>query len=111
VIDSLLGLDRSDTYTCQNFARDVWKAITGDDISERAEQLMGLRILKSEVRRFERLVRPEVPCFVLCTQFGHDPHIGVLIERDRVLHLGTKIPQVVSLLSFRSKFTDTRYYR
>lgn len=111
MIDRLLDRTRSSDYTCQHFAREVWLALTNEDIMVRAERLMNGRLSKSEVRRFERLDRPRPPCFVVCTQFNHDPHVGVLLKRDCVIHLGKHIPQIVSLTYFVGAYNDTRFYR
>jgi hypothetical protein len=103
-----------DVYTCQNFARDVWLELTGEDLSERLAGLLGSKssrkVRLSHVKAFTRLAHPISPCLIMFTQFNRDPHIGVFYQ-GRVLHLNLNGPEYLPIQLAGRGFTDRRFYQ
>lgn len=91
-------------YTCWNLACEVWRHLTGQDISG-ALQSISLREAGA-LKRFTRLPQPASPCICLFQGAGHRTHCGVFVD-GRVLHLAREgvhhMPiSTVMLFGFRS---------
>lgn len=100
----------SDEYTCLHFTRDVWKEITGEDLSKRLGQTLDGEVKPGVFKNFEILEEPKSPCLVYMLQLNSDPHIGVYIE-DGMLHLAKTGPEHFSLNLAGRGFTAFRFYR
>lgn len=107
-----------DAYNCLHFARDVWLALTGDDIETRLRALRETfgerRARHTDMAQFERLDAVTDPCLVVfrrATAIG-EMHIGVFL-RGKVLHLtesGAHHERLdLALQGFNPK--AVRYYR
>lgn len=100
-------------YNCLHFARDVWLDLTGVDIGDSLNGLMGnpedREPSKSHFKRFQRLASPITPCLAMMVRPQNAPHIGVFLN-DRILHISPngvtfQHPEVASF-----GFTSVRYY-
>src|SRR5579862_2384945 len=108
-VDPFLDRVPSRYYNCLDFAREVWLAMTGEDITERMTRLIGdfsqRRATHSGMKGFTRLDGPVDPCFVVMQCRGVDPHIGIF-HKNRILHLAQRgaefQPLQVVKLMFRS---------
>lgn len=104
---------RKSDYICSHFTRDLWLALTGEDISSKLQGLFDSKDLQPNIhnfRSFKRLCVPEDPCLVLMLQLGRDPHIGVHVK-GRLFHLGPRVPEFMPLELGTRGFTTVRYYK
>lgn len=78
-VDRYLGktYDRR-TYNCVDFARDVWRDATGEDLGDIYPPTPHAR------GKLKRIAAPQDPCLVLMR--STEAHLGVYL-RGRVLHL------------------------
>jgi hypothetical protein len=101
-------------YTCMEFSREVWLALTGEDMGERLVTVLRREFHVGEVlrafKRFKRLQKPVSPCLVYMTQLGHDPHMGVYIDGS-LLHLTMRGPEYLPLEIAARGFTHFRFYQ
>jgi hypothetical protein len=113
-INDFLCRYRTDEYGCQHFARDVWLALCGQDLSTRLAGLLApigqRRPRLAHWRAFERLAGPADPSLVYMAQHGRDPHLGVFL-RGGLLHLADYAPAFVPLESVTIEYSDVRFYR
>lgn len=77
-------------YNCGHFAADVWKDITGIDISEAISGLVmptgkGRAIL-ANLRAFKRLTGPISPCIAMLSPPRGQAHVGIYL-RGKILHI------------------------
>jgi len=81
------------SYNCARFAADVWRDLTGQDLSKELAGTMAGRgeakAAVSDMRRFKRLPAPVDPCLVLFQFHRESPHVGVF-TRGKVLHITAK---------------------
>lgn len=103
-IDNLLDRTWSKNYTCNEFACDVWKQITGLDLAD--------RLLKSLAGNgdFQKLDTPQSPCIVYFTNNNQTPtHVGVFFD-NKVLHLTMRGVQYMPLEIISVGFKEVRFY-
>lgn len=78
------------SYNCAHFVCEVWKHITGEDLSAKLTGFLKApedrRAVLSDLRSFKRLQAPESPCVALMQRRGSAPHVGIFL-RGRVLHI------------------------
>lgn len=78
------------TYNCAHLVCEVWKDLTGDDISVALRGFLNGRgegrAVLSDLRKFKRLTAPQSPCIVLFHANRQAPHVGIFL-RGRVLHI------------------------
>ncbi len=70
-------------YNCAHFVCDVWRALTGRDITEIMQGfLLPARTARQSLRRDLKILRlPESPCIALMTSSVADPHVGIYLNR------------------------------
>lgn len=77
-------------YNCAHFVCEVWKDLTGQDISGSMSGFLvpmkERHALPTLRRYFERLEGPRSPCIVLMQRPRYAPHVGIYL-RGRVLHI------------------------
>lgn len=76
-------------YNCLHFTRDVWKAQTNVDITDKLSSLLNpdtRTIRKGNLESFTRLDAPVDPCLVLMRRRKAAPHVGVFV-RGKVIHI------------------------
>jgi hypothetical protein len=108
-----LACTRRKGYNCVDFACDVWKYLTGEDVKARySRSLLALKRRKkvADIEGFKSLELPLSPCVVLMQRPKHDPHVGIFYE-GRILHLADRgaqfeLPEVATV-----GFQVVRYYR
>jgi len=114
-LDSLMGkVYDKNKYNCAHFTIDVWKVITGEDITEAFKGLLEpLKYNKATMslrEGFKRLKEPVNPCIVLMNRKGSTPHVGVWYN-GKVLHLTESgaiyAPLDVAMLGFKQR----RFYK
>lgn len=113
-IDSFLDRIPSKTYNCLDFTREVWSALTGEDITDRLHRLVGAfadrKLTAQGMKGFTRLETPISPCLVVMQRKGFDPHLGIFLDR-RVLHLHSRGVEFQPLVVARAYFKTVKYYR
>ena len=103
-IDNLLDRTWSRDYTCNEFACEAWKQITGKDLSKRI-----YKALNSE-DCFKRIDEPISPCIVFFKNSEKSStHVG-LFYCDKLLHLTPRGVQFVPLEVIAMHFREVRYY-
>lgn len=116
IVDQFLNRKYDEnTYNCLHFTREVWLALTGEDIGTKLHGLLGQasdrRLMISHFRAFERLTHPIPPCIMYMTQLDKDPHIGVVLA-DGLLHIRRTGPEFFPIpLASRGATPPFRYYR
>lgn len=103
-------------YNCVHFTCDIWKILTGDDISELLQIFvpnvgMTDSFYKNPKRRFfKRVGQPQSPCLVLITDQIANPHIGVYFNGG-VIHIGSRIGvKFDRLKDITCNFSRVRFY-
>lgn len=113
-IDGFFDRRQTRTYNCLDFVREVWLAMTGEDVTEKLTRLTGAfgqrRATVSGVKGFKRLEAPQGPCFVVMQRKGLDPHVGIYLE-DRVFHLHARGVEFQPISVAKEYFNVIRYYR
>lgn len=101
-------------YNCLHFARDVWRDISGVDITDYLLPLFRPETKKpalSHFKHFRRLSRMEDPCLVLLTKPKlSTAHIGIFL-RGRILHIQAAGVQYQPLDVVQLGFKTVRFYR
>lgn len=101
-------------YDCLDMAGDVWFDLTGEDLRDRLQSLMGRgkspEVSREHVRAFTRLDAPQDPCLVLMRRPRSPPHAGVYV-RGRVLHLHPGGAEYQPVDVAARCFTSVRFYR
>lgn len=102
------------TYNCLHFACDVWRDMTGVDITEQLLKFhapVTERKARRDVRRqFVEIDRPEDPCIVVFKGAAVVPHVGIYL-RGRVLHIyqgGVEFQPVEVVMRW---FKSVRFYQ
>lgn len=94
-------------YNCVHFARDVWLDLTGEDIEQYVNHLLGKPALTTRFG-FKRVRRPTGLAFVWLRGWS-ESHAGIFID-GKILHLskGGALYQRIedALIGFR----EARYY-
>lgn len=78
-------------YNCFDFAREVWREATGEDLGDRVPDAIN-RYRQAVERNAEtrfRLAEPESPCLIVFPARRATPHIGVYYG-GKVLHYQDK---------------------
>lgn len=113
-IDQFFNRTRTKTYNCLDFVREVWLAMTGEDITDRLVRLQGAfserKATHTGMKGFTRLETPVSPCFVVMQCRGFEPHVGIYLDR-RIFHLGGRGVEYQPLEVARVYFRQIRYYR
>jgi hypothetical protein len=113
-IDTFLDRVPTGSYNCLDFVREVWLAMTGEDVTQRLTRLTGVfrqrRATITGVRGFRRLEQPVSPCFVVMQRRGFDPHVGIYLDR-RVLHLHPRGAEFQPLCVAQAYFKTIRFYQ
>lgn len=112
-VDGYLGrrYDRTE-YNCLHFARDVWRDLTGVDITTRLEGLLSPQNrhpTRRHLRNFQLLQAPRDPCLVLMVRHRAAPHLGVYL-RGRVLHIHDLGVEFLPVDVASRGFQNVRYY-
>ena len=103
-IDNLLDRTWTREYTCNEFACEAWKQITGKDLSKRIEKFLNGK------GRFKRLDKPISPCLVFFkNNEKSSTHVG-LFYVDKLLHLTPRGVQFVPLELVAMHFREVRFY-
>jgi len=109
-------LDRNyneQSYNCLHFSREVWIALTGNDISEALQGLLGRvsqrGISKHTLNAFTRFECPQEPCIVLMQRPRTSPHMGVYL-RGKVLHITHQGVEFMPLDLAMRGFKSVRFY-
>ncbi len=104
-IDNLLDRIWSKDYTCNEFACEAWKQITGKDLGKRIENS-----LKGK-GRFKKLSEPISPCLVFFKNSDRSStHVG-LFYCDKLLHLTPRGVQFIPLEMVVMHFKEVRFYK
>jgi hypothetical protein len=113
-IDCFLDRVPTKRYNCLDFAREVWRYLTGEDITDALQLLQGdferRRVTKYGMRRFRRLERPETPCFVVLKHPYSVPHVGIYLDA-KVLHLNATHVDYQPLRVVMLGFQTVRFYK
>ena len=83
-------------YNCGHFVTEVWKEVTGEDITDLCSDFISTGFAKTR-RKLERLPRPKNPCLIVMAADHLPPHVGVFIE-NKVIHLQESGPISQSLI-------------
>ncbi|WP_198077797.1 hypothetical protein [Acinetobacter calcoaceticus] len=103
-INHLLSRIWKEDYTCNEFACEAWKDITGEDLTLRLN-----RFLNGE-GEFKSLDEPISPCIVFFTNGQKSStHVGLFFE-DKLLHLSLRGAQFIPLEVVSMHFRETRFY-
>lgn len=88
-IDQFFGVkyDKK-SYNCYHFSCDVWRHLTGEDLSQIIDDQMQTTgiLYRRYVRQFRELVKPVSPCLVIMQNPHEITHMGIFYN-GRVLHL------------------------
>lgn len=99
-------------YNCLHFARDVWLAHTGVDITVALNNVFDPRNrtnLRKTMEYFYRISEPIDPCLVLMHRHRLTSHIGVYL-RGKVIHLSELGVEFLPLHIINLGFPILRYY-
>lgn len=112
-IDNFLDRMPGPAYNCLDFVREVWKYLTGEDVTDKLTGLIGdfdkRKANLSGVKAFKRLQQPVDPCFVVMQRFKYVPHCGIYLD-GRILHLKDNGVEFQPLIVAQSYFQIVRYY-
>ena len=104
-LEHLLSKEWSKTYTCNEFACDVWQAITGENLKQRLDNFL------NGEGDFELLTEPISPCIAYYKwNEKASTHVGVFFN-GRVWHLGLHSAQNVLPEMIEIGFRTVEYYR
>ncbi|MDQ8951935.1 hypothetical protein RFH42_03070 [Acinetobacter rudis] len=104
-IDNLLDRTWSNEYTCNEFAIEAWKQITGENIDLRSFETANGK------QSFEILNKPISPCIVYMTNNNRSStHVG-LFYCDKLLHLTPCGVQFIPLEMVKNHFREVRFYK
>ena len=100
-------------YNCAHFVCDVWKDITGQDISISLQAVLtgpGARKLHTQALKAFEAVAVPLPLALVLFQAGRNaPHVGIWLD-GRVLHITDKGVSCVRLESLEGSFNKMRFY-
>jgi hypothetical protein len=115
-IDPLLNRTPTAAYNCLGFVAEAWEHLGGGlDVMERLQALnAGIHaedghVVLSTVRGFQKLVKPESPCFVVMQRSKIQPHIGIFYN-GRVLHMKENGVEYQPLPVVQRYFTKIGFY-
>ena len=101
------------TYHCVHFAVDVWKKVTGNDLSKQFAPLM--KPLTSAIAvttvwdGFTEVYSPSSPCVVLMRSAVRDPHMGVYSD-GRILHIRQTGPHSAVIPQLELEYPHMRFF-
>jgi hypothetical protein len=102
-----------ETYHCVHFVVDVWKELTGVDLSEQFRPILEAPESRSATSTvwsgFREVQAPEEPCLVLLRAQGRQPHLGIYVDGG-VLHLREKGAMRQQLLQLRFEYPEARFF-
>ena len=104
-LEHFLSKEWSKDYTCNEFACDVWQAITGENLKQRLDDFL------NGTGEFERLDEPISPCLAYYKWNDQaSTHVGVFFN-GRVWHLGLRGAQNANPQIVKIGFKTVEYYR
>lgn len=79
------------TYNCAHFVCEVWKDLTGEDITHKLTGMMTVkneRVVDPKLRfKFKKLDgKPNQPCLIVMHRRRIGSHVGIYLN-DKVLHI------------------------
>ena len=76
-------------YNCSHFVAEVWKDLTGENISELCQSFVKQDpdFCKTKLRARKRLRQPETPSVCFMQAHNLAPHAGVYMD-GKILHIG-----------------------
>lgn len=100
-------------YNCFDFAREVWKSLTGKDLgpqtpSVRSVDTYTIQAL-SVADTLQRHSEPVDPCIVLMLRKRLEPHIGIYY-RGRILHLNRQGAHYADFGHVVAPYTTVQFY-
>jgi hypothetical protein len=103
-----------DAYHCVHFAVDMWKFVTGHDLSSQFSPLLSPEAARSAPdsvwRGFEELGQPGLdPLLVLLRGPGRQPHIGVYRD-GRIWHMRETGPVAETLAQIVAGYPEVRFF-
>lgn len=105
MIDDLLDRVWRKGYTCNEFACEAWKKITGKDLSKKLYS----HLVNED--KFSKLDGPQNPCLVFMSNNDKtDTHIGIFYN-GKILHLTMRGVQLAPLELIKLYFKDVRFYQ
>lgn len=93
-----------DTYNCWHFVHEVWRDLTGTDLSTPNPSV------ESIAPHMQQIDIPESPCIVLMLRARCTPHVGVYYK-GRVLHMNARGAEYGALDSVTASFPTVRFYK
>ena len=73
-------------YHCAHWAVDLWKELTGEDISGHfiasLVPLDAAKVDRASLRRFKRVKAPSTPCIAIMRFPGMDTHMGIFVDNS-----------------------------
>ena len=102
-LDQFLDRTWTDSYTCNEFACEVWQHMTGEDLTER------LTAFLNGTGGFKQLSVPESPCIAMFLRKNADNHVGIFID-GKLLHLTSKGVHYINLEIIQG-FQQPRFYK
>lgn len=113
-IDPFLDRVPGPKYNCLDFTREVWLALTGQDLTAKLTMLVGdfagRKATPSGMRGFKKLLMPVSPCLVVMQRFKFVPHLGIFLD-GRILHLPAHGAEFQPLVVARAYFQRISYYK
>lgn len=103
-LDQFLDRTWTKSYTCNDFACEVWKHITGEDMAQRLQSFL------NGAGSFSPIDVPKSPCIVFFNRKNADSHVGVFFD-GKLLHLTPKGVHYVYLEIAQNGFQQTRFYK
>lgn len=102
------------TYNCAHLACEVWKHLTGEDLSKQMQGFFAGRgetkaVLK-DLRGFVRLPKPVSPCIVLLQAPRLAPHVGIFLK-GRVIHIQPRGVEFQPIEIVSNNFTKVGFYK
>ena len=78
------------SYTCADFVVEVWRFLTGEDLTECKDEFTLRTQRMNLLSRREKLDEPVEPCLVLISRENETPHVGVYYDA-KLIHLNSLI--------------------
>lgn len=101
------------TYNCFDFAREVWRELTGVDLGDQVPEPPNIKAYQIQAVKvsntLKKLTAPANPCIVLFQRSGVEPHIGIFYN-GKVLHLNQQGAYYVPLLNVARDYQTVSFY-
>jgi hypothetical protein len=101
----LLKRFNREKYNCWDFARDVWREATGQDLFTTVPPCVD-SILPTR----EEISSPVSPCLVLMLRKRLTPHVGVYYK-GRILHMNERGPEFSEPSHATAPYPTVKYYK